>query len=308
MSPAGAYALLVLGVLFWSGNVITARALHDEIPPFTLSFWRWSLAFLLLWPWIRREARASSARIRRHWRSLAAAGILGMAAYSSLLYLGLQATSATNAALINAALPVVIAAIASVFCRQRLAALQWTGVGLSLAGVVVIVLQNRGAVAGPNVGDLWVLSAVVAFAVYTVAFGSRDAGLSPACYLGVIVGVAAIVCLPLHLWEIAAVPVYLTPAAAAAVGYLAVFPSILSYAFWRKGVATVGSARAGAVLNLLPVFTTALAVFLLDERLTLLHSAGAALILAGIMMTASGRRESRSAANSACRVRHRSHS
>ena len=204
VSPAAAYALLCAGVLFWSGNVITARALHEHVPPFTLSFWRWSLALLCLWPWIRREVQASAGRVRRHWRSLLAAGVLGMAAYSSLLYLGLQATSATNAALINAALPVMIALIGALFYRQRLAPLQWCGVALSLAGVVAIVLQGGEAVAGLNAGDLWVLAAVAAFAVYTVAFGSSNAGLSPACYLGVTIAVAAAVSLSIGAtWRLA---------------------------------------------------------------------------------------------------------
>jgi drug/metabolite transporter (DMT)-like permease len=273
-------------VLFWAGNVITARALHEVVPPFTLSFWRWSAAFVCLLPWVARDLAACTADIRRSWRRLVAAGILGMAAYSSLVYFGLQWTSATNAALINAALPIVVAALNSVLYRQRLGALQWSGVALSLTGVVVIVLQTGGRLAAVNPGDLWVFAAVVGFAVYTVCFGRARSGLPPGCYLAATIAIAAAACLPLHLWETASRPVGFSLSTAAAVAYLAIFPSILSYAFWNKGVEVVGAARAGAFLNLLPVFTTGLAVLLLDERLNGFHAAGALLILTGIGTTA----------------------
>jgi drug/metabolite transporter (DMT)-like permease len=273
-------------VLFWAGNVITARALHEVVPPFTLSFWRWSAAFVCLLPWVARDLAACAADIRRGWRGLVAAGILGMAAYSSLVYFGLRWTSATNAALINASLPIVVAALNSLLYRQRLGALQWSGVALSLAGVVVIVLQAGGGLAAVNPGDLWVFAAVVGFAVYTVCFGRARSGLPPGCYLAATIAIAAAACLPLHLWETASRPVGFSLSTAAAVGYLAIFPSILSYAFWNKGVEAVGAARAGAFLNLLPVFTTGLAVLVLDERLNAFHAAGALLILTGIAMTA----------------------
>jgi drug/metabolite transporter (DMT)-like permease len=296
MRPAAAYALLSLCVLFWSGNVLTARALHADIAPFTLSCWRWALAFLVLLPWVGRDLAAHLPLIRLRWRNLVPAAILGMGAYSSLVYLGLQSTSASNAALINAALPVVIAGLGSVWHRSRLSAVQWAGVAVSLAGVTVIVLQGnplRPGAATVSPGDLWVLAAVVGFAIYTLRFRRADLGLSPGLYLAATMAIAAAVCAPLHLLEIASRPVTLSGALVAGVIYLAIFPSILSYAFWSKGVETLGAARAGAMLNLMPVFTAGLAVLLLDERLNVFHAAGACLILGGIGMTAFGGRAHR---------------
>jgi drug/metabolite transporter (DMT)-like permease len=297
-AAASAYALLSLCVLFWSGNVLTARALHADIAPFTLSFWRWALAFLVLLPWVVRDLAASLPLIRLHWRSLVPAGILGMGAYSSLVYLGLQSTSASNAALINAALPVVIAALGSAWFRSRLSAVQWGGVGVSLAGVTVIVLQGNLLQLGTarvNPGDLWVFAAVVGFAVYTLRFRRADVGLSPRLYLAATIAIAAAMSAPLHLLEIASRPVTLSAALVAGLIYLAIFPSILSYTFWNKGVEILGPARAGAMLNLMPIFTAGLAVLLLNEELNRFHAAGACLILGGIGMTAWGRQTRRAA-------------
>jgi drug/metabolite transporter (DMT)-like permease len=282
-----------LCVLFWSGNVLTARALHDDIGPFTLSFWRWTAAFVVLLPWAARGLRASWASVRTHWRSLAAAGILGMGAYSSLVYLGLQSTTATNAALINAALPVVIAGLGSLLRHQRLSRLQWSGVATSLAGVILLVLHSgppAGGLGQINTGDLWVLAAVVCFAIYTLYCRRPDAVIALPAYLAVTVAVAAIANAPLCLWEAVARDTRISGALLGGVAYLAVFPSILSYAFWNRGVDVVGAARAGAVLNLMPVFTAGLAVVFLDEALNRYHAAGAALILTGIVMTARGRK------------------
>jgi drug/metabolite transporter (DMT)-like permease len=287
-----AYALLGLCVLFWSGNVITARALREQIPPFTLSFWRWFLAFAVLLPWVARDLRTHWRDVRAGWRNLIPAGVLGMGAYSSLVYLGLRSTTATNAALINATVPVLIAALSSLLYRHRLTWRQRLGVVFSLAGVALIVLQ-AGSVAlqqlTVNAGDLWIFLAVIGFVIYTVCFRRTESGLAPGAYLAVTIGIAAAGVAPFHAWEIGSgVAVELTAAAVAGVVYLAIFPSILSYLFWIKGVEAVGPARAGMVLYLMPVFTTVLAVCFLDERLNAFHGIGAALIVGGIWLTAAG--------------------
>jgi drug/metabolite transporter (DMT)-like permease len=81
-----------------------------------------------------------------------------------------------------------------------------------------------------------------------------------------------------------------TPAAVAALLYIGIFPSFVGYVFWNRGVAEVGPNVAGIFVHLMPAFGSLLAWMFLDERLRLFHLAGIALILAGIALTARGRR------------------
>lgn len=294
MRPFTAYVLLALCVLFWSGNVITVRALKDDIPPLTLAFWRWLVAVGILLPFVARDLRARWPRVRADLARLVPAGILGMAVYSGCVYVGLQSTTATNTALINATLPVMIVGLGGMFDRRGLAVVKALGVALSLCGVATIVLNGdlaSVAALALNPGDLWVLLAVCAFVVYTVVFRGGDAGLPPGVYLVVTMSIAALVLLPLHLWELAYAPTArLSANAAAGLVYLAVGPSILSYLFWMKGVAVVGAARTGMFLYLMPVFTTVLAIAFLGEVLSGYHAVGSGLIVAGIWLAGRNRR------------------
>jgi drug/metabolite transporter (DMT)-like permease len=286
---AGAYVLLAMCSLFWSGNVLTARALHADVPPFALSFWRWTIAFVLIAPFAMPELVRRRGDILRAWRSLVPAGVLGMGAYSSLVYLGLQTTTATNTALVNATIPVMIGGLTAVVYGQRLAPLQWVGVVLSAAGVVTIVVQGdlrALAALRVNVGDLWVLVAVSGFVVYTVCVRRSANSLSALGYLAVMIGVASLSTLPFYLFEMAhGARVQLTHATLAGMAYVATLPSLFAYFFWNRGVDAVGPARAGVFLYLMPVFTTGLAITFLGERLLAYHLAGIVLIVAGIGLT-----------------------
>jgi len=287
------YLLLGLCVLFWSGNVITARAVRGDVPPLALSFWRWAIAFAVVLPFVACELRTRWREVLAGWRSIVPAGILGMGAYSTLVYLGLQWTTATNTALINATVPVLISALTALIGRQRLSGVQWLGVALSLAGVLAIVLRGDfGALAGlaVNVGDLWVLAAVAGFVVFTVCFRWRASGLSPLLYLEASIAVAVLAVAPAYAWELASGrSISLGVASAAGIAYIALLPSILSYLFWSRGVEAIGPARAGVFLYLVPVFTTGAAIVCRGERLAAFHLAGIALIVAGIWLTTSRR-------------------
>src|SRR5690349_20573047 len=104
--------LLAAASLFWSGNFIVGRAVHDSVPPFALAFWRWAISLLLIvgpaWPHVCRDAPV----LWRHWRGLLLLAALGIAAYAVLVYLGLQSTTALNGLLLQSATPLVMMACA----------------------------------------------------------------------------------------------------------------------------------------------------------------------------------------------------
>ncbi len=283
MSP---YLLLTLTALFWSGNFVLARAVHAEIPPLALSFWRWLLALLILLPLAGPRLWRQWPIARAAWRPLLLLAAFGVAAFNSFVYLGLQHTTATNAVLLQSAIPVLIIALSWLFLGQRLAALQFLGLLVSLLGVGVIVFHGdlqRLQLLGFNRGDLLVMAAVISWAVYSVLLRYRPAELSALAFLLAIVALGVLLISPFYLWELAAGKGFaLTLPNLLSVGYVGIFPSVLAYIFWNYGVDRVGASKAGLFIHLMPVFGILLSVVFLGERIRFFHFVGIVLIFLGI--------------------------
>jgi len=287
------YLLLTLSALFWAGNAVMARALHHLLPPATMAFWRWVLALLLLFPFVMRPMYEQRALLRANWARLALLGVLGVGCYNTFLYAALQTTTATNGVLISSMTPLLILLIGRALFGVRMTRRQQVGIVLSLAGVVGIV--SRGDISALaqldfNHGDLLLIGGALTWALYTVLLRWRPAGIDTLAFLGAtVVGGIVLLMLPLYLVELASGRVAVWNAATGAgMVYFAVFPSILAYLFWNRGVEQVGANRAGLFLYLIPVFGIVLAITLLGERLHLFHLVGAALIFAGIYISTTG--------------------
>ncbi|HEX8963354.1 MAG TPA: DMT family transporter [Rhodocyclaceae bacterium] len=286
---ASPYLLLTFAALFWSSNMVLGRAFRDELPPLSLAFWRWIVALCCTLPFALPHLKAQWPLLRRGWRPLLVLGTLGIGGYNTFAYLGLQHTTATNAALLNSFIPIATIAISWAALGKRLTRLQSLGVLVSLGGALTIV--GRGSLdtlAGfqLNVGDLWVLLAVLDWAIYTIALAWRPAGVHPMLMLAamLVVGIAALA--PAYAWEVGqGRHAVLSPGSAMAVAYIGVFPGFVSYVFYNRGVADVGASKGSLFIHLMPVFGTLLAAVFLGEVPHGYHYLGIALIFAGIGMT-----------------------
>lgn len=283
---ASPYLLLTLTALFWAGNWVIARGLQGTMSPIAMAFWRWFAALALLLPFVGRAMVAERRALARHWKILAALAVLGVGAFNTLTYTGLRYTTATTGVLLNSVTPILILAVAHVFLREKVRGWQAAGVALSLAGVLLIVAQGdarRLAALTLNPGDVFVLGAVTAWAVYTVLLRWRPRELTSGAFTGALIAIGVLAIAPLFAWDYAAgARTQWNLHAISAVAYFAVFPSVLAYFFWNSAVARVGGNRAGVFLHLVPLFGTALSVMVLGETLAWYHYAGAALIFGGI--------------------------
>ncbi len=283
------YLLLAATILFWALNWIAGRALRDDVPSYSLAFWRWVSASLILLPFAWPHLRRGWPAMRRCWRIMLALGVLGTTFCNLTSYTGLKYTTAVSGSILNSFVPVMIIAISWAFLGQRLRASQWLGVGISLGGVLTIVGRGDAAVIlslSLNVGDLWIFASMLLWALYTVCLRWRPPDLHPLGLLGAnaIVGVVAM--LPVYLWSLAqGMHITWSAGAVAGLAYIGVFPSVVGYIFWNNAVARVGPNQAGMFMHLMPVFASLLAIAFLGERLHLFHVAGMAMILGGIWLT-----------------------
>lgn len=278
--------LLVLAVTFWAGNFLVGRAVRGDVPPVTLAFGRWVGASLLLAPFALRGAWRARAALWEGRGVVLALSALGVAAFNTWLYVGLQTTTALNAFLLQAGIPVLIVVLGAVAFREALPATRVAGLALSLAGAAWVVLEGdpaRLATLQVARGDLWVLAAVASYAGYSVLLRRRpDVPGVPFAFTTFVVG--ALLLLPFWVVEARAEPFAVGAEALAAWAYVTVFPSILSYLAFNRGVAILGSARAGPYLHLLPVLGSVGAVALLGERFAAHHAVGVTLVALGIAL------------------------
>jgi len=242
------YVLLTLAVLFWSGNFIVGRATAGIVRPVALAFWRWTIGLVLVAslgaPYMRREWRA----LVKHWPVLLVLGGLGIAAFNTLVYVGLQTTTAVNALLLQSAMPVIILAATFLIYGERASVRQALGVAISVSGIIVISAKGDLRALSSltfSPGDLWVLRAVLAYALYSVLLRKRPV-LHPLSFLAAIFSIGAAMLLPLYVHEhmtMAQVqpilPAYL------AIAYVGIFPGFLSYLLYNRGVELAGANTAG---------------------------------------------------------------
>jgi drug/metabolite transporter (DMT)-like permease len=297
-SIARVYATLSLVMLLWAGNSIVARAVHDSIPPFSLAFFRWTGALLVLLAWARMTLPADAAAIRRHWRPILLLGAVGVGCFNALLYSGLRYTTATNALLIQAAIPATVLIFDRILFRVRPRLAQIAGVTIAALGVIVIIFRADPAALlalSFGRGDALVLAAVVAWALYTALLKLRPP-IAAASFLFVTFLIGAVAMLPPAIAEWQAGLLHPTHGALLGIAYVAIFPSVLAYFLFNKAVAEIGAGPAGQMIALQPLFGALLAMLLLGETLHRYHLAGMALILAGIALPLVGRRGPRAIA------------
>lgn len=282
------YLLLILANLFWAGNWVIGRGMRADVPPMALSFWRWIIALACLlpfaWPYLKKDWPA----LRAAWRPLVLLGLFGTALYNALTYAGLQQTEAINGVLLNSFIPVVIVALAWIFQGKRLRAIEGVGMTTSFIGVLTIVARGDAATLqhlSLNFGDLLILLSVFVWATYTLLLPKRPA-VHPFSLLFACASIGVIGLAPLYAIELAGGRhIIASPQAWLTIAYTGIFPALLGYIFWNKGVEQVGAARAGYFIHLLPAFGILLAALFLGERLLGFHFLGVALIFGGIYLT-----------------------
>lgn len=286
------YLLLVLTTLFWGGNFNVARAVSGEVPPLGLSFWRWLVAFLVLLPFALRPMWRHRACFFEHWMLVCLLAFLGVTLFNTLVYLGLQTTTAINASLMQSITPVFIILLSRLLLGNRTGMRQWLGILVSLSGALVILTRaEAGVILELRVarGDLVVLLAVFIWGAYTVLLKKLPAEFGGLPLLGYTMAIGTPLILPFYLHEsLHGWPVPVTTASILSIGYVALFPSVLAYLFWNHATSRIGPERTGHFSHLIPVFGLLIATLVLGESLQPFHLAGILLVAAGLLLANSG--------------------
>ena len=281
------YLLLTLVPLFWGGNAVVGRGMTEFISPITLAWTRWTVAFLLILPFALPSVRRDWQTIRSSWKMLLLLSLLGITIFNTLFYVALQTTQAINAALVQSAGPAVIVLLSWWWFGERTNQRQWLGLSLCFLGVGLVLFQGSWEVLQKFElvpGDLWLLPAVLAYASYTTLLRIKPA-ISLMSFLAVTFALGGSMLIPLMLleWYWVGLPQG-SLQLAWAVGYVSIFPSILAFLFWNRGVELIGPNLGGLFINLVPVFASLLAIIFLGENFQWYHAGGMLLVLSGMLL------------------------
>lgn len=287
-----AYAALTLTAFLLACNHIIGRAVHDDIPPVGLSFWRWVVGSLVLLPFVLRHGAGRWRIYRRHWRAFAVLGFF-MIGSTTLVLIALNLTSAINVSLINALQPTLTVLFAWLFLKEALSTGRIAGIVCGVAGVAVMLSRADPALLirlDFQAGDFVALLAMCGFSGYALNLHRLPRELSGVESLFAITVAGTVMLLPFYLVESAVwktVPV--STASIGAIAALALLVSVFGNLLWNAGNHLIGPARAAIFINLIPVFGTVLAITFLGERLYFYHVAGGTLVALGLYLAA-GRR------------------
>jgi drug/metabolite transporter (DMT)-like permease len=281
------YLLLSITALCWAGNAIVGRLAAGHIAPATLSFLRWSFAFLIILPFAWKHLVRDWAAIRERLGIMVLLSVTGIGAFNTLQYWALEHTQALNTLLLQSAGPLVVAVWSLMLLGVRLTLAQAAGVLLSMAGVFVILLHGDLTTLSKidfNIGDLIFLIALAIFGIYSVLSLKRPAihGLS---FVAFTFGAGAACLIPLFIWELfARPPMQIDAANLLTLAYVALFPSTIAYLCYNRGVQLIGANRAAPFFHVVPVFGTIMSIIFLGEHPQVFHFIGFALVLTGVFV------------------------
>jgi len=285
-----AYILLVLTTLFWSGNFIVGKAASTfEIPPFSLNFYRWLFAGLILLPFTFKEILKKKDYIFNNIGFFIVLGITSITIFNSTVYYSLYYMQVISGVLMISTIPVWIMFISSILGIEKTNKFQILGVILSLLGVLFIITKSDINVIKNlafNRGDLIMASGMFAWALYSALLKKKTYEISQITLLEVVIISGLVFLVPIYILEmnfgnqiILGTPFILT------LSYVVIFPGLASFFFWIKGIGIIGANRAGVFLHLMPVFGSIMAIVFFGEKFMIYHLLGAIFIIAGITLS-----------------------
>ena len=285
-----AYLLLILTTIFWSGNFIVGKAASMyDIPPFSLNFFRWFFAGLILMPFTYKEILKKKNYILNNIGFFIILGVTSITIFNSIVYYSLYYTQVINGVLMISTIPVWIIFISSLLNIEKTNIFQIIGVILSLTGVIFIITKadiNLIKNLDFNKGDLTMVIAMFSWAIYSALLKKKKYEISQITLLQVVIITGLTFLIPIYFIEMnygnlvkLEKPFILT------LTYVVIFPGLAAFFFWIKGISIIGANRAGVFLHLMPIFGAIMAMVIFKEKFMFYHFLGAMFIIAGITLS-----------------------
>ena len=285
--------MLTVPPLLWAGNAVVGRMVNTLVPPITLNFLRWAVAFVILLPLAAWVLRPGSG-LWTHWRRFGLLSLLGVGCYNALQYMALQTSTPLNVTLVAASGPVWMPAIGALVLQAPARRAVTRGAVLSIVGVLVVMSRGDWAqlrAVRLVTGDLFILLAVVSWSWYSWLLTQKDEpqairnDWSAFLMAQVVFGLAWSGLFAGLEWGLTDAHITWGWPLVSALAFVAAGPAVLAYRCWGLGIQKAGPALAGFFANLTPLFAAIFSAAFLGELPQLYHLAAFALIVGGIWVS-----------------------
>jgi drug/metabolite transporter (DMT)-like permease len=279
-----AYTLLVCTTLIWSVNFIIGKfAYLFEVPPLSLNFLRWSLVWVLLFPFTYKEIFLNIGLIKKNIIYLTVLAITSVSAFNSLVYLSLNYTQAIDTILMISIIPVFVLFLSSMLGVEKFKLIQFLGLIVSFTGVLIIFSHadlSKIINLNFNRGNGWMLLAVFSWALYSSLLKKKKLPFSTLGLVEILASIGLIFLIPQFIGEqMYGKEIKFNKAFFLILSFVTLFASIGAYYSWNKAIEIIGPNRASIFLHLMPVFGVILAIVLLKEKFQIYHFTGGFIVI-----------------------------
>jgi drug/metabolite transporter (DMT)-like permease len=281
--------LAVLATFIWSWNFIVAKDMADKMGPVSLSFFRWTLAAVLIFPFAYQSFRTEWKAVKTSMPYFLLTALAGIALFNTFVYIGAHYTTAINLALIGTtSSPIMSVIMARIFLKERIGWTKVIGMLLCVTGVLYLLCKgniNNLLSLHFDKGDLWVLMAAFCFAVYNTMAKKKPAAISPVNFLFVAFTLGAIMLLPFFIYEVLnSPPIVWTGSMIGSIVYLGLGASVICFLIWNIAIRKLGAGRTALFGNLIPIFSSIEATLVFSEKFSDVHLISIAMVFVGILL------------------------
>lgn len=289
-----AHLLLMLTSLFWAFNTIAGRAAVGEVSPLFIVSTRWFFVSIILTIICRKELLKTWSVLNSKLKWLVIMGLFGFTGFNSSYYIAAHDTIAINLGIVQGTMPAFIIIIAWFWLNEKVNFKQLIGVLITFLSVLVVVSSgdfNTLKTFEFNKGDIIMIFACTLYAVYAVGLRKKPK-IGALALLTFFAYVAFLGSLPGLLYETYTNNLVLPGIKGIMIlAVIIIFPSFLAQIFFMKGVEQIGPARSGLYTNLVPIFSSLLAVLFLGEDFKIYHLISLTLIFIGIYIFETQKKE-----------------
>jgi|RhiMetdeSRZDD1v2_1073273.scaffolds.fasta_scaffold00119_6 drug/metabolite transporter (DMT)-like permease len=280
--------MLLVTMVIWGSTFVVTKGINDQVPPFTLAFVRVAIGALVLLAcaWVRQARGGSHARWSSlPWGTMVTMGLIGVVLYYAVFNYSLVYTSASQGALVQSCIPAMTALVAVVWLREHASALRWSGIVLSMVGILIVFSgADVQSGSGSLLGNVLMFASAVLWGVYT-SMAKRVATYDAIQVTAGIIGAGALMLLPLAGFEIAAAGMPgVNMQGWLGMAYLGAGASGLAYMMYSAALKHMDASEAGVYTNLIPIVGVIMGV-MLGEPLSLRAIIGGLVVLVGVWMT-----------------------
>ena len=282
-------SLAVLATLIWSGNFIVARAVIKDIPPVTLSFYRWLTATVILLPFAWKFFTAELNLVKNNLLYFVVAAATGVSMFNTFVYVAGHYSEAINLAILGTcSSPIMSVILARIFLKEKIPALRIAGMLVCIIGILVLLSKGSFETLMNfrfSEGDWWILAAALSFAIYNTMVKKRPKEMHHLNFLFVVFLFGTIMLVPFYIYEFkqqGGIAIDLTNVLT--ILYLGLGASVICFMIWNKAIAALGTGRTALFGNLIPVFSSIEAVILLHEKIGTIHIISFILVVAGLVI------------------------